>query len=439
MAVIGATQLEPVNVLGQYVQGLEAGRATRRQRATDEAAMMEAQRTAELRNFLTATPDLTTPEAQNQLMRFGKPGAEVAASFADIAGKRATAEKTGLEARGLEVKMADENYGRFQRTLGNLAYGETPPTKAQVLDEIDFMIAQGILAPPFRDYAAGTLSNDPVTLEKQIKGQFLSQVPPADRVRLFMPTAGETLSAQTARRGQDIAARTAVRGQDIAATTATRGQDIGAETARRGQDITMRGQDMTATVQSPEYQARVTSARERAISDVKFSTEFSSAETTAQRTLTLLDDLIGDAKVVKGKVVVEPKGRKPMEGFTEAVGAAVIPGQRFIPGTDARNFNAVHDQAVGAAFMQAFATLKGGGQITEKEGEKATAALTRMNLAQSESEYIRAAREFKSEVETVMEIARTRYNTINPSAQSRNAKPGTKATSSGTPYEVLGD
>jgi hypothetical protein len=128
-----------------------------------------------------------------------------------------------------------------------------------------------------------------------------------------------------------------------------------------------------------------------------------------------------------------------MEGFTEAVGGAVIPGQRFIPGTDARDFNAAHDQAVGAAFMQAFATLKGGGQITVTEGEKATAALTRMNLAQSEAEYIRAAREFQSEVKTVMEIARTRYNTVNPSAQSRNAKPGTKATSSGTPYEVLGD
>jgi hypothetical protein len=103
MAVIGATQLEPVNVLGQYVQGLEAGRATRRQRATDEAAMMEAQRAAELRNFLTTSPDLTTPEAQNQLMRFGKPGADVAASLAEIAGKRATAEGTRATTRGTEL------------------------------------------------------------------------------------------------------------------------------------------------------------------------------------------------------------------------------------------------------------------------------------------------------------------------------------------------
>jgi len=197
MAVIGATQLEPVNILGQYVQGLEAGRATRRQRAADEAAMLEAQRAAELRNFLTTSPDLTTPEAQNQLMRFGKPGADVAASFADIASKRATAAKTGLEARGLEVKIADENYGRFQKMLGDLAYGEAPPNKAQVLDQVEFMIAQGTIAPQFRDYATGTLSDDPATLQKQLRGQFLAGVPAAERAKLFVPMSAEVEAQKT--------------------------------------------------------------------------------------------------------------------------------------------------------------------------------------------------------------------------------------------------
>ena len=209
MAVIGATQLEPVNVLGQYVQGLEAGRATRRQRAVDEAAMLDAQRAAELRNFLTTSPDLTTPEAQNQLMRFGKPGADVAASFADIAGKRATARKTGLEARGLEVKIADENYGRFQNMLGNLAYGEAPPNKAQVLDQVEFMIAQGTIAPQFRDYATSTLSDDPATLQKQLRGQFLAGVPAAERAKLFVPMSA-AVEAQKTRVASAGAARTTV-------------------------------------------------------------------------------------------------------------------------------------------------------------------------------------------------------------------------------------
>lgn len=188
MAVIGATQLEPVNVLGSYVQGLEAGRAARKQRAADEAALAEATRAAELRNFLS-TADLTKPDVQNQLMRFGKPGAEMAASFADIAGKRATAEKTGLEAQGLKVKMADENYGRFQKVVGDFAYGEAPPTKDQVLDSVDFLIAQGAIAPEFRDYAVNTLPDDPVQLQAALKQQFLTQIPPAERAKLFVPVS----------------------------------------------------------------------------------------------------------------------------------------------------------------------------------------------------------------------------------------------------------
>lgn len=190
MAVIGATQLEPVNVLGSYVQGLEAGRAARKQRAADEAALAEATRAAELRNFLS-TADLTKPDVQNQLMRFGKPGAEMAASFADIAGKRATAEKTGLEAQGLKVKMADENYGRFQKVVGDFAYGEAPPTKDQVLDSVDFLIAQGAIAPEFRDYAVNTLPDDPVQLQAALKQQFLTQIPPAERAKLFVPVSAD--------------------------------------------------------------------------------------------------------------------------------------------------------------------------------------------------------------------------------------------------------
>jgi hypothetical protein len=203
MAVIGATQLEPVNVLGSYVQGLEAGRQARTQRAKEAQELAAAQREMEFRNFLS-TADLSTPEAQNQLLRFGKPGAELATSMADIAGKRATATKTGLEADKITSEMADDNYGRFQKMLGDFAYGETPPVKAQVLDQVEFMIERGIIAPQFRDFAANTLSDDPATLQKQLRGQFLSQVPPAERAKLFVPRSPEVYA-------QDIGERTAGR------------------------------------------------------------------------------------------------------------------------------------------------------------------------------------------------------------------------------------
>lgn len=251
MAVIGATQLEPVNVLGQYVQGLEAGRAATRQRAADQAAMLEAQRAAELRNFLTATPDLTTAEAQNQLMRFGKPGAEMAASFADIAGKRATAEKTGLEVRGLEAKLADENYGRFQKTLGDLAYGEAPPTKAQVLDQLDFMIAQGTIVPQFRDYAASALPDDPMQLQAALRGQFLSQIPPAERAKLFIPMSAE-VEAQKARIAGAGAARTTV---NLPPAGKKFSETLGETAGKRLDDFRTKAESAVASLQNSEQLA----------------------------------------------------------------------------------------------------------------------------------------------------------------------------------------
>lgn len=96
MPVIGATQLEPVNILGSYVQGMELGRANRLARQQEAAAMAQAQREAEMRNYL-ATADLSSPEAQNQLLRFGEPGAKMAQSLATMGAQRASEAKSLLD------------------------------------------------------------------------------------------------------------------------------------------------------------------------------------------------------------------------------------------------------------------------------------------------------------------------------------------------------
>lgn len=208
MAVIGATQLEPVNILGSYVQGLEAGRGVRAQRLKEQQELAAAQRELEFRNYLSSA-DLSTPEAQNRLLRFGKPGAELAASMADLASKRATVKKTGVETAAAEAKLADDNYGRFQKMLGDFAYGQAPPTKAQVIDQVDFMIAQGTIVPQFRDYAVNSLPDDPAQLQAALRGQFLSQIPAAERAKLFVPVSAE-VEAQRARIASAGAARTTV-------------------------------------------------------------------------------------------------------------------------------------------------------------------------------------------------------------------------------------
>lgn len=60
----------------------------------------------------------------------------------------------------------------------------------------------------------------------------------------------------------------------------------------------------------------------------------------------------------------------------------------------------------GGQFMQAFQSLKGGGQITEQEGAKATAAISRMMATQSEEGFRQAAEDFKAEMDRLLEIVR---------------------------------
>ena len=53
-----------------------------------------------------------------------------------------------------------------------------------------------------------------------------------------------------------------------------------------------------------------------------------------------------------------------------------------VPGSKEADFAARFEQIKGGVFLQAFNSLRGGGQITESEGSKATAALLRAQYAQ---------------------------------------------------------
>lgn len=138
---------------------------------------------------------------------------------------------------------------------------------------------------------------------------------------------------------------------------------------------------------------------------------------TITDTLRNVDDLIGDARVVKdakGKEKIDYtvtkdgkqiQGRKPQAGFEYAVGAG-LPSWAVMGGSDTAGFLGRLEQIKSRTFLQAFESLKGAGQITEKEGEKATSALNRMNTAQSEVEFIKAAREFEENLRTGMDLAK---------------------------------
>jgi len=134
---------------------------------------------------------------------------------------------------------------------------------------------------------------------------------------------------------------------------------------------------------------------------------------TMQDTLKNIDEMIGDASVIQNaegdKQVIYNK-KSPHKGFANAVGMPEYYGAGglagYLPATSTTDFKNRLEQIQGKTFLQAYETLKGAGQITEAEGTKATAALNRMKLSQSEPEFIEAAREFEVNVRKGMELAR---------------------------------
>ena len=84
---------------------------------------------------------------------------------------------------------------------------------------------------------------------------------------------------------------------------------------------------------------------------------------------------------------IEHPGREAATGLSSM-------GNRFaIPGTDRKDFLVLQDQLSGNNFLEAYETLKGGGQITQIEGIKAEQAQARFNAAQSEEEFLAALTE----------------------------------------------
>ena len=136
--------------------------------------------------------------------------------------------------------------------------------------------------------------------------------------------------------------------------------------------------------------------RERqAQTDATFAETYPSSSTTVRDGLRVFDRLIGDARVSNGRVVVPRGGRRPHPGFEGLVGLG-IPGMRFIPASREADADALFRQIQGKAFLEAFETLKGGGQITEREGQVATEAMSRLGRNISEAEFIEAANELRN-------------------------------------------
>jgi hypothetical protein len=191
-------------------------------------------------------------------------------------------------------------------------------------------------------------------------------------------------------------------------------QSLGVQ--REGQAITREGQRMQY---DPQLQARIAEAKAAGEfmgkSKATAAAALPGALEAAKEGIRLIDEMVGQAEVKdkSGKVIT--KGTKPHPGFSEYVGGTLVPGKRFLEGTDVAGFEVRQKQIEGKAFLEAFQTLKGGGAITEKEGEKGTAAIMRMNKASNEKEYTAAARELQEVLRSGMDRAKAKAGNVAPS------------------------
>lgn len=162
--------------------------------------------------------------------------------------------------------------------------------------------------------------------------------------------------------------------------------------------VVVGGRPITGAQYDPILQGRLAGAKEsgKTIGEqsAKTAMDLPRDVAEAERTVGLVDDLLAHP------------------GFGAAVGKSSMLGTQFIPGTDAKDFMVRLDQLKGKQFLQAYQTLKGGGQITEVEGIKATNAISRMNNAASEQEFVRAAREFQGAVRSGVEKLKIRAQSV---------------------------
>lgn len=370
---LGVKPLEVASPVNAYAQMAQL-QGVQNQNALAQMQMQEYQRARgeedQLRNYLAKKPDLTSAEGQSSLLtQFGKTGRETLKSLGEF-------QKSQTEEAGRKAKLVTDKLGMYRSALANV---NTPQAAAEWVQsqyaDPDIKDTVARLAPLER--ALGNIPQDPRAFAQWQQKNALGIDKYVERT-----TVTEADRQRIAQEGQRIG----LEGRRVA---------VMEEENKRAKDPVFQ-QQMAAAKETGAAIAKGNVAAQQALPGVIAN---------AQDAVSLIDQMVGkqevrDAKT--GKVVQAAGAAHP--GFENAVGTTWKPGFRFIPGTDAADFQSLFEQVKGSAFLEAFNTLKGAGAISEKEGEKATAARTRMSAAQSETEFVRAAREYQDVIRKGVQV-----------------------------------
>jgi len=378
------------NALADYaaIQQIQGGRQAQELNALK---MQEAQAAMQERNALRQL-NPTAADYEAQLFKVSPQlGIQYRKEAATTAAQKATQAKAEFDLKAAQRKFGDD----LKRSLSS------NPSNENIIAFGQDAVLQGLYSPDQVESTVAQLLALPV----QERARILSQAG-ASASELKPTVTPQNLGGTTQLISTPAFGGTAtVVPGSVGAVTMTPAQ---IEQGRRDQQRLNLDVRKLAQDSDPDFVRKLAQARETGVAAAKDATTAAKVlpqvVSSANQTLSLIDTMIGK-RDDKGNLV---KGATPHPGFEASVGATLTPGMRFVPGSDAADFQSYFDQVKGGAFLQAFETLKGGGAITEKEGEKGTAALNRMNLAQSEKEFVTAAREFQNVVRAGVQRAQAK-------------------------------
>jgi len=208
MPIIGATELQPVNILGSYVQGLEGARANRMARAQEAAMLREMEEKTALRNMLMGATekDLQDPSFVNRLA-ITPGGAATAQSLAQSMASQRAAAKSELEIKAERRKQAREMVGATMSLLrGALKDPSSYPMRLQMAADMGYDISTypQTFDPSTTPFLIQAQIDELVPVEKQLELEEKAEQARRDKKRLQLE--GERVELERERVGISRAA-----------------------------------------------------------------------------------------------------------------------------------------------------------------------------------------------------------------------------------------
>ena len=162
---------------------------------------------------------------------------------------------------------------------------------------------------------------------------------------------------------------------------------------------TTSGKNLSDLAYKPDIAGATAQASAEGAARGEATTALPQVEMNAGLVLDTIDELIDDQGDLKEGVSSVVGGFAGLQG-RQADAIALTENQR--------RYQPFIDQIKGQSFLQAFERLKGGGVITEIEGQKATEAITRLNQAQDEADFAKSLQDLREVAIKGLSVAQQR-------------------------------